>query len=120
MGAFHDLLHFHDLRQDVRLAVRILRRSPGFAAVVILTLGLGIGANAAIFGVINSLLLRPLPVADPHRLFSVSVDSAVGRRFPRRRRLERRDVGTVSAARLAIRRGPRLDGRRSVRSRGER
>jgi predicted permease len=68
--------------QDVRLAVRMLLRSPGFAAVVVLTLGLGIGANAAIFGVINSLLLRPLPVADPHRLYSISVDSARGRRFP--------------------------------------
>jgi putative ABC transport system permease protein len=70
------------MRQDLRLAIRILRRSPGFAAVVILTLGLGIGANAAIFGVINSLLLRPLPVADPDRLYSISVDSAAGRRFP--------------------------------------
>src|SRR5687767_3455482 len=73
---------FPNLRQDIRLAVRLLWRSPGFAAVVILTLGLGIGANAAIFGVINSLLMRPLPVADPHRLFSISVDSATGRRFP--------------------------------------
>src|SRR5688572_1427325 len=72
----------HDLRMDVRFAVRVLRRSPGFAAVVILTLALGIGANAAIFGVINSLLLRPLPVVDPHRLYSISVDSALGRRFP--------------------------------------
>jgi predicted permease len=72
----------HDLGQDVRLAVRILRRSPGFAAVIILTLGLGIGANAAIFGVINSLVMRPLPVADPHRLYSISVDSVQGRRFP--------------------------------------
>jgi putative ABC transport system permease protein len=73
---------FDTMRQDVRLAVRMLGRAPGFALIVILTLGLGIGANAAIFGVINSLLLRPLPVAEPQRLFTISVDSAIGRRFP--------------------------------------
>lgn len=70
------------LQQDVWLAVRMLRRAPGFAAIVIVTLGLGIGANAAVFSVVNSLLLRPLPVADPHRLFTISTDSEIGRRFP--------------------------------------
>jgi putative ABC transport system permease protein len=59
---------FGDLRQDVRFSVRVLLRAPSFSAVVVLTLALGIGANTAIFSVVNALLLTPLPYKDPDRL----------------------------------------------------
>jgi predicted permease len=54
--------------QDVRYAARQLRRNPGFAAVAVLSLGLGIGANTAIFSLMESILMRSLPVADPESL----------------------------------------------------
>jgi predicted permease len=58
----------HSTWRDLRHAIRSFRKSPGFLAIVILTLGLGIGANAAIFSLMDQILLRPLPVHDPASL----------------------------------------------------
>jgi putative ABC transport system permease protein len=59
---------FATLTQDLRYAWRTMRRAPGFTAIALLSLGLGIGANTAIFSLIHTLMPRPLPVRDPQQL----------------------------------------------------
>jgi predicted permease len=63
----------HTLLNDLRYAVRQLRKSPGFALTAIVTLALGIGANTAVFSVMNAVLLRSLPVPEPNRVYNLRV-----------------------------------------------
>ncbi|HET7457284.1 MAG TPA: ABC transporter permease [Gemmatimonadaceae bacterium] len=98
---------FEAIGQDLRYAARGLARRPGFAAVVVATLTLGIGANAAIFSVVNGVLLRPLPFARPERLVRLSQHepyiSVSEREFVDYRR------GVPALAHLAAYRAPNVD-----------
>jgi predicted permease len=82
-----------DLRADLRYAIRTLARTPAFAAMAIVSLALGIGANTVVFSVVNALVLKPLPIEQPERVFFVQAGPAhATTSFPNYRDLRDRSV----------------------------
>ncbi len=93
------------LFKDIRYAIRSLAKHPGFAAIAVITLALGIGANTAIFSLVNTVLLRPLPVPQPEQIVSVALrgksDSILAFSYPNYK--DFRDRNQVLSGLLAYR-----------------
>src|SRR5687767_11464685 len=68
-------MNFSSITRDVRYAIRMLLRNPGFTTIALLTFALGIGANTAVFSVFNGVLLRPLPYPDADRITMLWMDN---------------------------------------------